>query len=97
MTGFPRAGGLRLIRLVLVAIAIGTAMNSAATVLLFRASQESGEALCALRLDLERRSVASREYLREHPNGAPGIPAKAIRDGLRNQDRTISALSGINC
>ena len=35
MTGFPRAGGLRLVRLVLVLVAVGVVVNSAGHVYLF--------------------------------------------------------------
>ena len=54
-------------------------------------------ALCALRSDLERRVTSSRAFLAEHPRGIPGISAKVIRDGVRNQESTIRALSGIDC
>ena len=54
-------------------------------------------ALCALRTDLERRVASSRAFLAEHPDGIPGISAKVIRDGIVNQQSTISALSGIDC
>ena len=115
MTGFPRAGGLRLIRLVLVGVAVGVVLNSTAAVQQFRlgaqrdrAAREltlqtrrdadvTTRALCALRSDLERRVASSRAFLAEHPDGIPGISAKVIRDGLRNQESTIRALSGIDC
>lgn len=35
MTGFPRAGGIRLLRFVLIAVAIGTVINTAGGVVLF--------------------------------------------------------------
>ena len=97
MTGFPRAGGLRLIRLVLIAVAVGVSANSAVAVLQFRQNAQTTAALCVLRGDLERRVADSKAFLREHPTGIPGISAKVIRDGLRNQESTIRALSGINC
>jgi len=59
--------------------------------------QESHDALCVLRDDLERRVANSRAFLEEHPDGIPGIPAKTIRDGIRNQERTIEALDDISC
>ena len=57
----------------------------------------TNDALCALRLDLERRVAASEQFLREHPNGVAEIPAKTIRDGITNQQRTIKALSQLSC
>jgi hypothetical protein len=123
MTAFgPRAGGMRLIRVMLVALAAGVMLNTGTTVLLYRSSQAraveiqalnrstralafktSGDArvttaaLCALRTDLELRAASSRRFLADHPDGIPGIPAKVIRDGISNQERTITALRGIDC
>lgn len=54
-------------------------------------------ALCALRGDLEKRVANSTAFLKEHPRGIPGIPAKTIRAGIENQRRTIEALDGIRC
>jgi hypothetical protein len=62
-----------------------------------RDAQQTRSALCVLRSDLERRVVSSQEFLREHPRGIPGISAKAIRDAAANQQRTIDALSSIDC
>lgn len=115
MTGIPRAGGLRLIRIVVMCIAFGVVLNSAAEVYLFTQSQARARenrtltlkvghdarvttnALCVLRGDLEVRVRTSREFLKDHPNGFSGISAKAIRDAAANQQRTIAALSGIDC
>lgn len=60
-------------------------------------AQTTTTALCALRNDLQVRVTSSREFLAEHPNGIPGISGKAIRDGIANQERTITALAGIAC
>jgi hypothetical protein len=60
-------------------------------------TEESRDALCVLRADLERRVATSRDFLEENPAGIPGIPARTIRDGIRNQERTIEALSGLSC
>lgn len=57
----------------------------------------TGDALCALRGDLERRVETSKDFLVEHPKGIPGISAQTIKQGLANQQRTITALSGLNC
>lgn len=55
------------------------------------------DALCALRSDLVVRVSASQKFLLDHPNGVGGIPAKAIRDGIQNQERTIAALADLSC
>jgi hypothetical protein len=56
-------------------------------------------ALCGLRGDLEQRVDSSRNFLREHPGGLPdlGITAAAIREGVRNQSRTIGVLEVLDC
>lgn len=89
---------------VLVALAVGVMVNSAASVLLWRsataqidANNRTTVAVCELRADLERRVRSSTRFLQEHPDGIPGIPARTIRDSLENQQRTISALRDLKC
>jgi hypothetical protein len=67
--------------------------------------------LCLLRDDLGKRIAAStkqisrsEQFLREHPNGIPGIPASLIREGLKSQMlvlngqiRTLKALDVVKC
>lgn len=60
-------------------------------------AEKNRKALCALRSDLQQRIDGSTQFLREHPRGVAGIPAKTILDGIANQRRTIKALSGIAC
>jgi uncharacterized protein HemX len=60
-------------------------------------ARETTRSLCTLREDLERRAKASEAYLRENPRGIPGVPLRTLRDSLTNQQRTISALAGIDC
>jgi hypothetical protein len=54
-------------------------------------------ALCTFRKDLEVRVAASRKFLASHPDGFAGVPVRTIREGISNQERTIGALSGIDC
>jgi hypothetical protein len=89
---------------VLVALALGVMLNSAASVLLWsslRAQVDSNDqttvAVCELRKDLQRRVKASTQFLAEHPDGIPGISAADIRTGIDNQSRTIVALRGLDC
>jgi hypothetical protein len=60
-------------------------------------AENSNNALCSLRADLERRVEVSQDFLRENPDGIPGISAEVIRTGILNQQRTINALSGLDC
>lgn len=60
-------------------------------------ARDTRDSLCTLRADLEVRVESSRKFLDEHPEGIPGVPARAIREGIRNQDRTIHALDSLHC
>lgn len=98
MTGLqPPAGGLRQIRRAVLILYGIVALLVLVAVFAFFANRQSTEALCALRGDLERRVSTSEEFLREHPNGIAGISARDIQDGIDNQQRTITALSGLSC
>jgi hypothetical protein len=48
--------------------------------------------VCRLRDDLRVRVENSEEFLREHPDGIPGLPAKVIQTGIDGQKRTIRSL-----
>lgn len=54
-------------------------------------------AICALRSDLELRTQTSKAFLKDHPKGIPGIPAKQITESIENQERTINALDNVSC
>lgn len=54
-------------------------------------------ALCVLRHDYAVRIQEGEQYLAQHPHGAPGIPASAIRVSLFNQQHTLKALAGLRC
>lgn len=102
MTGQPqqdqaRLGGLRFLRRMVALLAVGVVLNTAGWVVGFLANKQSTDALCALRGDLERRVASSEKFLSEHPDGIPGIPAKTIRDGIANQQRTILVLNDLSC
>jgi sulfur transfer complex TusBCD TusB component (DsrH family) len=60
-------------------------------------SARTQSALCALRADLQARVRTSEGFLREHPRGVAGIPARTIQEGIVNQRRTIKALSALSC
>jgi hypothetical protein len=54
-------------------------------------------ALCTLRHNLEIRVAASRQFLKDHPNGIQGIPASAIEQDIANEQKTIDALNVLIC
>lgn len=55
------------------------------------------DALCTLRADLEQRVDSSRDFLKTHPDGIPGIPRATFDQGIANQERTIDALHELGC
>lgn len=50
-------------------------------------------ALCAMKDNLEVRVAESERFLRQHPNGIPGIPAADIQRSIANQQSTIDTIS----
>jgi hypothetical protein len=61
------------------------------------ANAQTTEAVCALRADLERRVATGTKFLAAHPDGVLGLTPREIRTSLENQQRTILALSGLEC
>lgn len=99
-----RIGRVKGIRIAVAAFAMSVflfvAMAGGTVYLLTAKSNESTEtheAICALSSDLEQRTEGSRDFLRKHPNGAFGFSASSIRESVLNQERTIDALSIVNC
>lgn len=78
----------------LTVVVIWTAQQS-------RARQAEGlqahDALCVFKQDLQRRASSSAEFLRTHPNGIAGIPAKVLQQSLANQVSTIRSLDRLRC
>src|SRR5438128_2048335 len=64
---------------------------------LSREGRQAHAAICTLRSDLERRTQDSRDFLKQHPDGIPGIPASLIRNSIKNQQQTIDALRAASC
>lgn len=59
--------------------------------------QETRAALCTYRDDLQSRVTSNTEFLKEHPNGIPGVPTKVLVDSIANQQRAINSLTELNC
>lgn len=65
---------------------------------LAREGAQAKSGVCALERDLERRVRGEIVFLRDHPNGLPGIATAAqIRTNIANQRRTIKALRDARC
>lgn len=66
-------------------------------ILVYSQGRTTTQALCTFRDDLTLRVVNSIKFLKEHPNGIPGIPPRTILEGIQNQQRTILALKELSC
>lgn len=53
--------------------------------------------LCTFLVDLEQRVQSSDDFLKDHPDGIPGVPAATLRASLKNQRATIASLAGLDC
>lgn len=77
------------------------AKQNAATLIIVTRLAKDGkdghDALCVFVSDLERRLAQGRAFLKDHPQGIPGIPAAAIQQGLVNQQKTLDSLEGLSC
>jgi hypothetical protein len=58
---------------------------------------QTHDAVCIFRADLERRAEDGRTFLKNNPDGIPGIPAAVIQTSIDNQERTIAALASLDC
>jgi hypothetical protein len=58
---------------------------------------DTNDSLCALVADLKRRVVVAQDLLHANPDGTPGIPAAALQATIDGQQRTILALSKLDC
>ena len=53
--------------------------------------------LCALRADIQRRYDSGVEFLRENPDGIPGLSRETLLRSLDGQRATLKALDIIEC
>lgn len=64
---------------------------------LHRTQEQTGDALCTFRNDLQTRYDNGVKFLVDHPDGIPGIPAEVIQQTLKNQADTLKSLEGLPC
>lgn len=86
--------GIRRLVAATVALAVAQALVAGYN---YRNATQAHNALCTLRGDLQRRVDTTRNYLDTHPHGFAGVSQQAISQSLRNQQRTIDSLEGLNC
>lgn len=64
---------------------------------LYQIAHNNNQTLCALKNDLQVRYDAGQAFLKDHPNGIPGIPRSALLVSLRNQRATLESLKNLDC
>lgn len=63
----------------------------------YTTSNTNKDALCAMRYDAERRVELAEEFLRDNPDGIPGLSIDSLRRSTNNAKQTAKALSSIDC
>lgn len=64
---------------------------------IYTVSQSNTKGLCAIRNDSEARVQQSKKFLKEHPNGIPGISSEQLKRSVDTSGRTVRALADIHC
>jgi hypothetical protein len=64
---------------------------------LYLVARNNRDSLCSLKADIQLRFVTGKQFLKDHPNGIPGITAETLRQSVRNQKATLDSLSGLDC
>lgn len=55
------------------------------------------DALCTQRTNLVQRIQGSREYLADHPHGAPGISRATIEASIQRDQTAVDAFETLDC
>lgn len=71
------------------------AMNQRAA--LTRIQDETVSALCTFRNDLQVRYENGVQFIKDHPDGIPGIPIGTLKQSVENQRSTLISLQGLPC
>ena len=58
---------------------------------------ETHDSLCAFKADLDKRHTAGEQFLKQNPDGIPGISAVQIQQSLNNQQDTLNSLATLDC
>lgn len=59
--------------------------------------EDAHDALCIVRRRLARDISRGTKFLKEHPEGIPGIPSKLIVEGITSDRTDLKALRGLHC
>lgn len=63
----------------------------------YTTTESNRKSLCTLRHDAEVRVAEAEKFLKENPEGIPGISPSVIQRGLDNSKQTIQSLSNLSC
>lgn len=87
----------RFFRKVLVIFAILGFTVAGSVYYVYTTSVTNKEALCSVRHDSERRVILAEAFLKENPNGIPGISIDSLRRSTNNAKQTVDSLSSLDC
>lgn len=62
-----------------------------------KAAEQSARALCNIRNTYAQSIRSTREFLKDHPKGIPGIPNSVLLKGIADNQKRIKALSDVDC
>lgn len=60
-------------------------------------AKTNAESLCEVRRNEQRRLVVAKDFLRENPDGTPGISRAIVEGSIKNHNRMIFALRKLDC
>lgn len=83
--------------MILIVFALGGFTMAATVYYTYTTSQKNQTGLCAMRADAQERIDQSADFLKENPNGIPGISAEQLKRSTANSIRTRDALKDLDC
>lgn len=66
-------------------------------VYVYSVTRNNTRALCAIKLDATRRVSETQEFLKEHPEGIPGLEPEILKRGIDTAKAQVKALSDVSC
>jgi hypothetical protein len=81
----------------LVAVVVGLVIVTAGVLKVYQTAEQAHHAICALRQERIEGVQGSREFLRLHPEGIPGISRADILRSIKQQQETVRAFRFADC
>lgn len=66
-------------------------------VYVYTTSENNKEALCAYQADLVQRVASGEQFLKDNPNGIPGISEQTIRASIDSLKQSLKSFAIVNC